>query len=196
MSLISVIAKENYCCVMSDGRVVDQVTKEVIQEDFQKFINHNNRSFIAYAGGKDIIDMLVNNIEIKTNEFDLWLATFQQTFQELELRELYNIDPLRYKVLLLFGGRNEKNEIELYSISSITGDVQHYLPKDDQVAVTFLCSGNVANHSDIMEFMGANLRSLGHRTPSDALSIMKLTNTYVSNIDWSVGKKTYRMVIK
>lgn len=197
MSLITVIAKEKYCCVMSDGRVVDQETKEVQQEDLQKFINYDNRAFIAYAGGKDMCDIVLNDIaEVKTYDFDLWLQAFQQLFDRYKLKEAYLIDPLRYKVSLLFGGRNENDEVEVYSISSINGAVEHYLPKDDQVAVTFLCSENVGDGSNVMDFLGENLTNGGHQTPSQALSAMKLTNNYVSSIDWSVGKKTFRMVIK
>lgn len=197
MSLITVIAKEKYCCVMSDGRVVDQETREVKAEDLQKFINYDNRAFIAYAGGKDMCDIILNDIaEVKTYDFDLWLKAFQQLFDRYQLKESYLIDPMRYKVSLLFGGRNEKGEIEIYSINSITGAVEHYLPQNDQVAVTFLCSENVGDGSKVMDFLDEKLTNGGHQTPSQALSTMKLTNTFVSDIDWSVGKKTFRMVIK
>lgn len=57
MSFVSVLGREKFLCVMSDGKLLGE-NNEILQEDYQKFINIGNSAFIAFAGSQGACEEL------------------------------------------------------------------------------------------------------------------------------------------
>ncbi|WP_239613888.1 hypothetical protein [Cohnella mopanensis] len=194
MSFVSVLARESFLCVMSDGQVTNLDGVTIIQEDFQKFTSlMDGRAFIAFAGTKDLCEMIIRDTQLKDRNFSAWKDLFLLVFKALNLTELHKTH--NYKVMLAFGGINESDEIEVYSISSIDKNILHQKPKGDNTDYSFL---NNTSHSN--EFWEKKLielfRETGYNTPSELVSAQKLLNNFVADNENSVNKKTFKLVIK
>ncbi|MEK4006480.1 hypothetical protein [Paenibacillus sp. FSL H3-0333] len=190
MSFVSIVARENFINVMSDGRVTGS-NDEVVDEEYQKYVS-NDKSFIAFAGTLETCEMVVRDIkEIVFDNKDYVGAIYVLlgVFKQIKLEEK------GMKVMMALGGVNKIGEIEFYTVDSIKKEAQTYIPKDDDIAYAFL---NNTEHEDVTlksEFIGI-LKETGFDTPSKSIQAQRLMNNNVADRDKSVNKKTFRAVIK
>jgi hypothetical protein len=191
MSFISVIARENFITVMSDGRVMNYEDVP-IEENFQKFINIENRSFIAFGGTRELCEMITKDIvPILKNElnYSIWLQSFRRVLESLKLNQN------NLKCMFAFGGINHERNIEFYTINSITLDSKKFNPYGDQISYAFV--NNTKNADKLYEDKSIELfRETGFSTPSEVIQAQRLLNNFVSTQDVSVNNVTFRMIIK
>ncbi|MMZ54845.1 hypothetical protein D1872_166740 [compost metagenome] len=194
MSFVSIIANENLCCIMSDGRLTNRTTGEIEQEDFQKFDCFNNKtSFIASTGTKGFADYILDNIKIESNNYEEWIDSFEKFYDDPKLRLILKLHP-HSTLQLTFGGLNHKNQIEVHSFNYIKRSVKkHIIPSDDNL---LLLLGEEKYFDGAFDLYKKEMEQRQHVTPSDFISTQKLMNNYVADATPHVNKNTYRLVIK
>ena len=190
MSFVSVVAREKFISVMSDGRVVDLNTQKVKQEDYKKFISIDNNAFVAYTGIKELCEMVATNIEKsirKGLEFSEILVVIRIAVAQFIQKQ--------HTVMFAFGGINKNNQVEVFSYNSRDESTNHFLPKGDEIAYVFLSNGSTAE-SMLEEKFKSILRETGIDSPSSFVQAQKLLNRYVASIDPTVNNNTFRLIIK
>lgn len=192
MSFVSIVARENFLCVMSDGRV-QGVNGEILQEDYQKFIKIENRAFVAFAGSKTACEELAIQVvpHLYTN------ASF--TSLALEIKgafERSDYEDYGTKVAVSFGGVNRVGEIEYHAVNSLTKKTMKYAPRGDDITYCFLQNGEALHQLKLEQELINIMRETGFKTPSQVIQAQKLLNNKVADIDSSVNKVTSRMIIK
>lgn len=190
MSFVSVIARESFLTVMSDGRVIDR-NDCIIDEAYQKF-SCDEKSFIAYAGSREVCEMITRDIrDLVFNDRDYVGATLVlvQVFEQLKL-ESHGL-----KVMMALGGVNKQEEIELNTVDSIKKETLSFKPKGGDIDYAFL--NNIKNNKvDFQTKLVEILKQTGIDTPSNIIQAQRLLNNYISDMDISVNKKTFRAVVK
>lgn len=190
MSFVSVIARESFLTVMSDGRVIDR-NDCIIDEAYQKF-SCDEKSFIAYAGSREVCEMITRDIrDLVFNDRDYVGATLVlvQVFEQLKL-ESHGL-----KVMMALGGVNKQEEIELNTVDSIKKETLSFKPKGSDIDYAFL--NNIKNNKvDFQTKLVELLKQTGIDTPSNTIQAQRLLNNYISDLDISVNKKTFRAVVK
>jgi hypothetical protein len=194
MSFVSVISRETFLCVMSDGLVTGPDRKTIVQEDYQKFIPLlDSRAYVAYTGTKDLCERILGNLQFVNRNFKGWREVFHEIFVDWSLSEFLNESGFVFQ--LSFGGLNEENEIECFSINAKNNEELHYVPKGDDFAMMFLTNTSFEDNfwqPKMSEF----LVGMDINVPSNIVSAQKQLNNYIADRDATVNKKTFRMVIK
>ncbi|MGG1518730.1 hypothetical protein ABE504_25145 [Paenibacillus oryzisoli] len=189
MSLVSVVARENFVTVMSDGRVQDKVG--TIQEDYQKFVQLSPNLFLAFTGHAEPAEALLKAFEIQGFKNMLPEMAFEQfNFLITGLIKAF-ISKSPYKLLMAYGGVNEKNEVVVYYINSLDLSCDHYSPKGNDINV--ICLGNGHATSPLL---GTYLNRTGSDTPQQILSAQRMLNDHVAELDESVNKHTFQLIIE
>lgn len=191
MSFVSIVATTGFVTVMSDGRVKDIVSGEIIQEDFQKFIKANDsKAFIAYAGNRESCEPIALNLKNAIEEgisFDI--------VQTILISAVRKLIPEHLTVMFALGGLNSDNEIEFYSFNSRENTNSHFKPANDVISYTFLNNTGIARKDFEGEFV-KNLRETGFQSPTSTIQAQKLLNRYIASRDETVNNTTFRLSIK
>lgn len=190
MSFVSIVATENFITVMSDGRVTGKDNDEILQEDYQKFMEvANGKAFIAYAGTKDVCELIAQHIKIAI-ENGLTLEDSSRIVRE----SINAAVPEDLSVMFSIGGINELGKIEFYTYDSKNNLEQHFLTEPGQISYAFL--NNSSTDIDFNDEIKKILRETGFSSPSETIQAQRLLNNRVADVDDSVNKKTSRFVIK
>ncbi|BCG58441.1 hypothetical protein [Paenibacillus sp. URB8-2] len=192
MSFVSVLGREKFLCVMSDGKLLGE-NNEILQEDYQKFINIGNSAFIAFAGSQGACEELSVQMLPYFDEKTDFSAINNALIDFFNAEDPNQRD---VKVMIAFGGINLEGHIEFYTIDSKTNKSEKYFPEGEDIKFCFLRSGDFLNDLNVKGKMIELLRTTGVNTPTECISAQKLLNDYVADHDTSVNKKTSRMVIK
>lgn len=194
MSFVSIIANENLCCIMSDGRLTNRTTGKIEQENLPKFDCFNNKTaFIATTGTKGLADYILENIKIKSNIYEEWIVMFEEFYDDPKLSLILKLHP-HSTLQLTFGGLNDKNEIEVYSFNYNGRTVRkHKIPTDDNL---LLMLGEQKYFDGAFDLYKKEMEQRQHVTPSDYIGTQKLMNNYVADATSHVNKNTFRLVIK
>ncbi len=188
MSFISIIARENFLTVMSEGRV-SREGKPTGEEDFKKFFRVSPH-FIVGFGGADralILNFLGETGLLEPNNGD-----FQAVADHVQakLRE----KPYRHgKVFVGFGGVNSNGQIEFYALGTGNTETRHFLPKGDDISFCFfsLDGYEMDLQSELIKFLGIT----NYRTPAQTLRAQKLLNDAFAKINPSMNTNTFQAVI-
>ncbi|QGQ96214.1 hypothetical protein EHS13_15675 [Paenibacillus psychroresistens] len=195
MSFISILANLNLCCVMSDGRVSNEMTGEILQEDYPQFKSYNDGSvFVACTGNIECGELFLNSVSGLSNDFDDWIRHFELFIVDLKLQTHYQEDPSSFRIQMAFGGINSNNEIELYTLSSFDAEIIKSIPLKNKIARTFL--GSTVDSSLINELFVTESKRIPLKSHHDYISTQIKLNEYVANKDNQVNKNTFSMVIK
>ncbi|QWU17811.1 hypothetical protein SAMN04487895_105229 [Paenibacillus sophorae] len=192
MSFVSVLGRRDFLCVMSDGTLIGD-NNEILQEDYQRFINIGNQAFIAFAGSQgpceELSVQMLPYFDVKTDFSAINNA----------LTDFFNTDDLNQrevKVMIAFGGINLDGNIEFFTVDSETNKSERYFPEGEDIKFCFLRSGDTLTDLNVKGKMIELLRTTGANTPTECVSAQKLLNDYIADHDAEVNKKTSRMVIK
>jgi hypothetical protein len=195
MSFISILANLNLCCIMSDGRVSNEMTGEILHEDYQNFKSYNDGSvFVACTGNKECGELFINSVNGLSSDFDDWIRHFELFIVNLKLQAHYQEDPSSYLIQMAFGGISSNNEIELYTLSSFDSEIIKSVPIKNKVARTFL--GSRVDPALINALFISESKRIPLKSHHDFISTQLKLNEYVSNKDNQVNKNTFSMVIK
>lgn len=191
MSFVSIIAREDFISVMSDGRVMDPHGIP-IQEDYQKFIQINDQSFIAFAGTKEICEIIAQEMKDVINRND----DLQDHFQQLLARfQQLNLNHHGMKVFLGVGGINSDQEIEFHTINSKNGQVLNFSPKGGDVSYAFLNNSSY-DEADLQKKLIEILRVTGFNTIDKIKNAQKTLNDFIAETDDTVNNVIYDMSVQ
>lgn len=192
MSFVSVIARENFINVMSDGRVMNS-EGAAIQEDYQKFNKVNDNTFIAYAGVKEPTELFIESF----NRFDLFEKLKEYPIEmvaELIKTAIESSDLKNFNVLLAMGGITSTGEVGFFYYNSINSELLIKKPKGQDIEFCFLHNGLVdaINTNDVL--VNA-LRRNGLDRSDQVMMAQKELNDCVAAIDVSVNTNTFELSI-
>lgn len=190
MSFVSVIAREDFITVVSDGQVTRD--SEVIQNSYKKFTKISNKQFVAYTGIKEICEALVNEIEYKGNELhDL-------NHIAMELNEKIKVFPYdTLTVMFIVGGIDETGNIEFHTLNNDPSEkLRSFYPVNDDLNYGFLSNGKLEGKINLTVNLIEHFKTTGFNTPNKCIRAQKLLNSDVEKIDETVNNVTFDLTIK
>lgn len=199
MSFVSVVATEKFVTIMSDGRVVNMDTGDLVEENFQKYVKVNEKAFVAFSGTKDTGEIIARKIAESIHEGEEFVKIHQILVMTIEgMRELITDDR---PVSIVFGGFNSKGEAEVLSYASKSKQSLHYKPKGDEFATIFLTGARSSLTQEeiynVFEgFMKDTIQGDSNPSPTLIIQSQKLMNNYIADRDDTVNKTTFRLVLK
>lgn len=195
MSFVSVVATQRFINVVSDGRVVDLETGEPIQEDYKKFIEVDNRSFVAFAGNaglsSKVAEVIASNLVNRRREIKNMISELRDSLN----RQVRGLAEAQIAIGLI----NDDNEIELFSFG-VSQDITHFRAKDkNDIGYVFL-QNSLLDKKFGSNFLENKLREYlaktGIKRAQDVLNAQLLLNDFVADNDPSVNKVTFKLTIK
>lgn len=188
MSFISVIAKERFITVVSDGLVVDIATNKELEQDYQKFKKISPKQFIAYGGNRLMAETIVQTINYENTERDLLVLS-----NDIRRSLLKYFKPKFGSCQMAVGGI-ENDEIVLYSFSN--NESQELVidkPKGSNLAYSFLHGHNIGvNPAHELKKLNLTTEIL---KPINALKLQKDLNDIVASNDPTVNKVHFGLTI-
>ncbi|AXC53664.1 hypothetical protein ABEX91_11155 [Bacillus subtilis] len=191
MSLVSIIARENFITVMSDGRVTSD--GEIVQEDYKKFIHLNKDMFFAFAGQKEPCEFIAQ-----------WAKEYCKNYglekMALSINDFVINNKLdKFKVLAGFGGVDSKR-IKFFTYNSLEKTTEKYIPEGDKLENTHYAFLHNSNDEDndfkLEEILAYNINKYGFNTPNKCLKAQKDLNDIVASKSFGVNKVTFDLTIK
>lgn len=189
MSFVSVIAKENFITVMSDGLVYNSITGEELEQGYKKFRKISENQFIAFGGSKDLAEEVIKQIGYQQKERNL-------SSLAIPIREqlIKNIPPNEASCQLVLGGI-EGRETIIYSFNNdIEQDLLIKKPRGGDVEYSFLSYSK--NELDLDKEIKKIYPKYGLSTPTRTLKVQKALNDVVANVDPSVNRITFNLTIR
>ncbi|OKP91312.1 hypothetical protein [Paenibacillus sp. P32E] len=199
MSFISVVATEKFVTIMADGRVVNMDSGEIIEENFIKYLQVNEKAFIAFTGTKDTGEAMAETIARRIIEGEDFAKIHQILIGTIE--SLKEIITDSRPVSIAFGGFNKEGEAELRSYASKSKQTLQFKPKGHEFATTLMTGANSSlDEKDLHVVFEGFMREAMHGnidpSPSQIIQAQKLMNKYVSERDYTVNNITSRLVLK
>lgn len=188
MSLVSIVAKNNFLCIASDGRVLGQ-EQEIIDERYKKFRLPNPNCFVAYAGNKEPCEWFLKASAL----YHLDVMDYSKLATRVQSM-LLNPPFSTYKILLAFGGVNPENEIEFYSLSTLEPNIQHLNPKGSDVAYAFL-NNSLIKKFELETIFKESLQIHGFNLPDQISRAQIEFNNIIADRDFSVNKNVFYSTI-
>lgn len=190
MSFVSVIAKEDFITVVSDGQVTRN--SEAIQNNYKKFTKISNKQFIAYTGIKEFCEGLVSEIKYKGNE----IHNLNKIALDLD-KKIKVIPYETYTVMFIVGGIGKSGNIEFYTLNNnYSENLRYFNPKNDSLNYGFLHNGSLSSKINLENKLVEHLRITGFNTPNKCIKAQKLLNKDIAQIDPTVNNVTFDLTIK
>ncbi len=184
MTLVSIVAKTNFLCIASDGRVLGQ-DQEIIDEQYKKFRLPNPNCFVAYAGNKEPCEWFLKASTL----YYLDVMDYSKLATRIQSM-LLNPPFSEFKILLAFGGLNPENEIEVYSLSTLQPNILHLKPKGIDIVYAFLNNSSF-NESELETLLVKSLQNHGFNSPDQISKAQKEFNNIIADHDLSVNKNVF-----
>ena len=148
MSAILAVCGENFCAMVSDGRMVEEPVQggspKIITNDLPKLRKVNRNVLVGFAGDTLAAVQIVNALD----EYDTSVLTLEKTVRILREKAL-TVTAQPVGVRLLVGGRGRKGGFVLTSLGSDAG----YEPQTQPArAGAYLIEG-ACSHSDIGPYL-------------------------------------------
>lgn len=191
MSFVSVIANKDVITVVTDGRVVNRESKEVINESYKKYVKLSKKQFIAYSGIKEACESVVDQIEYAEEKvYDL-----NQVSEEI-YNAIVNHEGLAdYDLLFAVGGVSPEGHIEFHTINRRENELKSYKPKsvdDFNYAYLYTSQTNLDLENKLREIAG----QIGTGSVNKRLKIQKRLNDFVADHDETVNKITFDLRVR
>lgn len=188
MSFVSIVARENLVSIASDGRVCRNDGLP-IQEDYKKFIEINEKSFIAFAGNKEPCELFIRNSGL--------LSQHARDFKALavQIQNQLMVSPLsKFKILLSCGGLDCCGEIVFFTFSTLQTKIQFFRPKGDEICYAFLNNSSL-NDAQVVERLVECFRISGIETADQIKQAQVKLNNIIATMDQSVNTTVFTFVI-
>ncbi|WNF35251.1 hypothetical protein RJD24_12325 [Bacillaceae bacterium IKA-2] len=193
MSFISIVARDKFITVVSDGLVVDLNTGIEKEQDFKKFSKIAQNQFVAYAGNKGVGEAIAETLPYTTKLYRL-----DEVSAMIHRRVLREIPVDQASILVAIGGVSDLGFIEFHTFSN-NPEIQltTYQPKGDDIMYCYLFGRNVVYDDKQLDAVFHNsLRKIGINTPNKIIKAQKELNHYVSDRDKTVNNRTFDLDIK
>lgn len=193
MSFVSVLARENFLTVVSDGRVQGPDLLPM-QEDYRKFIQVDSGFFVAFAGHKEPCERFIDKSGLsRTSSRDLGLVS--QRTKNLLLTHPYK----NSKILLAFGGLNTLGEIEFATFSTLEPEIRFFQPRGDDLSYAFLNNSSLKTTNlagRLEKYLLLAGIGKGIESPDQLINAQVMLNNFVANLDSSVNTTTFTLSIQ
>ena len=193
MSLISLIATENFISFMSDGRAIDTEKNEIDTENYKKITKVNDKIIIGIAGNKGT-SQLLNEI---LHRYDQQNARSFANSMFNELIKNAN-EKITVSMHILIGGLDEQGKIfytgfsndstELIEINPTNGVISHGCNESSSDL-------EISNFSRFKQLIEKNKYQVS-KNIKGAKVIQEKLNAQVSMFDNSVNNKLFHEYIK
>jgi hypothetical protein len=175
---------------MSDGQVTAP-NGNAIKNDYQKYKLISPKQFIAFAGAKEICEQITNQVEYFEGMYNLQVLANQ-------INAIINEDRFdQFRLLFALGGIEVDGRITIYVVEH--GRERNLRVKkpnnEDDINYAFLNSEQI-DLIDMKQLLINFFRSTGFNTPEEGLKTQKLLNKVVEQIDSTVNKQTYSLIIR
>ncbi|MGX5574892.1 hypothetical protein ACWKTS_26660 [Bacillus toyonensis] len=193
MSFVSVIQTEKFLTVVSDGQVTNESDKTIIQKDYKKFKKISPNQYIAFAGSKGWCELLLEDLPFKEKGHNLEqiVSGMKESISKLPF-ELG-------KSLLSVGGVNEDEKLVIYKLSNQEDtEIDRVQASGDGISYALLYNGSMEERvgRSLEKVLLEYIREIGYNTPNKAIRIQRKLNNYIADVDDSVNKITFNLMIK
>ena len=192
MSAILAVCGENFCAMVSDGRMVEEPVgpegPKVITEDLPKLRKINQNVIVGFAGDLLGAVQIVNALD----EYDLRYLTLEKTVRIL--REKAATVPLQpVGVRLLVGGRGRKGGFQMATFSTEDGYQPDIRPAQPGA---YLIEGACA-HTEIGPLLDKHLRAGAEhwRSMDDIAASLDACIRDAAARDETANDKIYRQLV-
>jgi len=192
MSLVTLLATEDFLTVMSDGRITcsDENASRVVCESYFKILCPKHHYFIAFTGDLTAIEDFngMSGILSPEKDWEAFSVKMHKKLMELTQGEVY--------VSYALGGKNIRNEIEFFIFGTHRNRVEHVRAiGPGSMKFRALVSENIDMGSFAREISGF-LDEMEARTPENALGVQKQITERVAALDKTVNTNTYHIIIE
>lgn len=182
MSFVSIVSREDWCSVVSDGRCM--MSDKVTDENYKKFIQPSPNLFVAFAGHKEPCEIVCRGmVELGHIEKPMEVAAMHM------FGMVHELGARGFKLFIAIGG-SENSTIQVYSMSSIYSEPIIHKPKGNDVCYSFL-SNTVVSDESLEEKFQKLARRNGTSSHAEIHSTQVALNRWVSLQDDSVNTNTF-----
>ncbi len=192
MSAILAVCGENFCAMVSDGRMVEEPVApegpKVITEDLPKLRKINQNVIVGFAGDLLGAVQIVNALD----EYDLRYLALEKTVRIL--REKAAAVPLQpVGVRLLVGGRGRKGGFLLTSL----GSEQGFEPQTQPARPGAYLIEGACSHTDIGPFLEEKVKpdAAGWKSLDDVAKTLDGCIAAIAGQDKTVNTSYYRELV-
>lgn len=148
MSAILAVCGENFCAMVSDGRMVEEPIQngkpKIITDDLPKLRKVNPRVLVGFAGDVLAAVQIVNALD----EYDTRYLTLEKAVKVLR-EKAQTVETQPVGVRLLVGGRGRKGGFLLTSLGSEDG----YEPQTQEARPGAYLIEGACSHTDVGPFL-------------------------------------------
>lgn len=192
MSAILAVCGENFCAMVSDGRMVEEPVQagkpKVITDDLPKLRKINQNVIVGFAGDVLAAVQIVNALD----EYDLRYMTLEKAVRVM--REKAATVPLQpVGVRLLVGGRGRKGGFLLTSLGSEQGfEPQTQAARPGAYLIEGACS-----HTDIGPFLEEKVKpdTANWKSLDDVARTLDACIAAIAEQDKTVNTSYYRELV-
>lgn len=184
MTFVSIIARENFLNVASDGRVLDK-NRNIVDERYKKFLLPTPQCFVAYAGQKEPCELFLQASVLRyldITDYKVLSAKIQSI--------LLNPPFSSFKILIAFGGLNLKSEIEFCTFSTLEPNIQHFKPMGLDISYAFLNNSSLTDNQAEGILIDL-LKKTGFETSNQIRKAQIALNDIVADRDFGVNKDVF-----
>lgn len=186
MSFVSIIARENFITVMSDGQVTGENGK-TLQKDYKKFKKISRQQIIAFAGAKSICEQIVEQVPYTKGVYNL--SDIAQQIWSVIKEERFNAFNLFFGI----AGVDVDDKVSLFLVNNKTGLSSTRPNANSDVSYITLNPSEIVNVSERISII---LSETGFNTPTKCLKAQKKLNDFIADNDPQVNKYTFDLTIK
>ena len=192
MSAILAVCAENFCAMVSDGRMVEEPVRDgkphIITEDLPKLRKINRNVVVGFAGDTLAAVQIVNAVD----EYDPRYLTLEKTLRILRQKaQAVAVQPVG--VRLLVGGRGRKGGFLLASLGSENGYEPQLQPAR---AGAYLIEG-ACSHTEICPYLERCVKpaAAGWKNLDDVARTLDACIAAIAENDETVNTSSYRQLV-
>lgn len=194
MTLITLVAKENFASLLTDGRLYDSEKEMAVDENYCKYTKLDKNVVIAGAGGHDHIKQIIK-ISQQLYKKNHNLYRLSQSIKNQLINDVPREKYPQIKVNLVLAGLNSNQEITTCTIDNVKDNpLSFYKPKSKDI-VTVITTDEGDNDKAFEE-----LESLFYKyksnSPDTFLLAQKEYNELIATKNITVNSKHYHCLIE
>ena len=191
MSFISVFTTDKFTSIMCDGRVYNAITKQIVDEDFEKIRQYGN-FVIGVVGNPGILDTFEKNLHLINHSFDY--NSINELLKALFSMKIYQDDGNLAYAHAVLTGRNLKGNffVNVYSNLEPEVDKLNYECniQDRMNFITLPPSDCKIDANSVVRLLYR-----GDNSEDKIVQMQKTLNDVISDNAISVNKNTFNLVL-
>jgi hypothetical protein len=199
MSLVSVVAREQFISLMTDGRVRG-AEGIVIDESYPKYQMLGNKGFVAITGSKEHGEELIRIAKDFYDEgYDF--HAIADGLQQIMIRDIPRAKFPHVRVQMIVGGIMKRGggEIAFFSLTNKNETVDQMVksyPRADDVSYSYADGVSPTTGINLEELLLGCLQKSGVDTIEQIQKAQEEFNKKVSVVDDSVNNNLFKLVLE